>query len=52
LYFMGKSLLGLLGLGRQFAVMGLLRPFHAVNGAVKATGSETGFGLSFGFEGH
>ena len=32
--------------------MGLLRPLHAIDGAVEALGREAGSGLGFGFEGH
>ena len=45
-------LLGLFDLLGQIFVMGLLRPFHAIDGTVEATGGEAGFGLGFGFEGH
>lgn len=45
-------LLGLFDLLGQIFVMGLLRPFHAIDGTVEATGGEAGFGLSFGFEWH
>ena len=45
-------LLGFLHTGRQLLVLGGLRPLHAVDGTVEATGSEAGTGLGFGFEWH
>ena len=45
-------LLGFLHAGRQLLVLGGLRPLHAIDGTVEATGSEAGSGLGFGFEGH
>jgi len=45
-------LLGFLYLGGQLLVLGGLRPLHAIDGTVEATGSEASTGLGFGFEGH
>ena len=43
----GRLLLGLLHLGGQLLVMGLLRPLHAIDGTVEAFGREAGTGLGF-----
>ena len=45
-------LLGFLHASGQLLVLGGLRPLHAIDGTVEATGREAGTGLGFGFEGH